>query len=268
MAERKDSRETVWGARLLKPFAEVRPCEVTTVLVLTVTIFTMLVSYYLLKTIREPLILVSHGAEVKAYASGVQALLLIPVLFVHGALARRVGRLVLIASVLLFCVSNLVVFAFLYGEGLSIGLPFYIWVGTFNFLLVATFWSFANDIYSPEQGKRLFPIVGVGTTVGAVAGSFAATWLLGFFGPMALMLLSAALLALCVGFFAWVHRHPECPAKDRGVIVPRSEPLRGEGGLAGLLKDRYLLLIACIALLANWVTTPASTSSTARWSTR
>jgi len=62
------------------------------------------------------------------------------------------------------------------------------------------------------------------------------------------------LLALAVGFFAWVHRHPECPAKDRGAIVPRSEPLRGEGGVAGLLKDRYLLLIACIALLANWVT--------------
>jgi len=254
MSERKDSTETVWGARLLKPFAEVRPCEVSTVLVLTVTIFTILVSYYLLKTIREPLILVSHGAEVKAYASGVQALLLIPVLFVHGALARRVGRLVLISSVLLFCVSNLVVFAFLYGAGVSIGLPFYIWVGTFNFLLVATFWSFANDVYSPEQGKRLFPIVGVGTTVGAVAGSFAATWMLGFFGPRALMLISAGLLALAVGFFAWVHRHPECPAKDRGAIVPRSEPLRGEGGVAGLLKDRYLLLIACIALLANWVT--------------
>ena len=256
MAESEQSADggATWGARLLKPFAEVRPCEVSTVLALAATIFFTLTAYYLLKVIREPLILVSHGAEVKSYAAAVQAVLLIPVLFVHGKLARRVGRLTLIASVFLFCVSNLLVFALLYRSGVSIGLPFYIWVGTFNFLLVATFWSFANDVYSPEQGKRLFPIVGVGPTVGALAGAGLATWMLAHFDPMVLMLASGGLLVVCVGLFAWVHRHPECPAKDRGAIVSRSEPLRGQGGVEALLKDRYLLLVACIALLVNWVT--------------
>ena len=254
MAETKDSAKSTWGTRLLKPFAEVRTCEVSTVLVLAATIFLILTAYYLLKVIREPLILVSHGAEVKAYAAAVQAVLLIPVLFAHGALARRVGRLTLIASVLLFCVSNLVVFAVLYRAGVAIGLPFYIWVGTFNFLLVATFWSFANDVYTPEQGKRLFSIVGVGPTVGALAGAALASWMLGRFDPMVLMLTSGGLLVVCVGLFTWVHWHPECPAKDRGTTLSRSEPLRGEGGVEGLLKDRYLLLIAVIALLANWVT--------------
>ena len=54
---------------------------------------------------------------------------------------------------------------------MSIGIAFYLWVGTFNFLLVATFWSFANDVYTPEQGKRLFAIVGLGSSVGALAGA-------------------------------------------------------------------------------------------------
>src|SRR5262249_15388777 len=196
-----------WAGRLLGPFAEVRACEVGTAFLLSLTIFTILPAYSLLKVIREPLILMSSGAEVKSYAAAGQALLLLPVLRAHGAIAQRTGRLKLIAAVMLFCASNLVVFAVLYRMGVSIGLPFYLWVGTFNFLLVATFWSFANDIYSPEQGKRLFPLVGVGSTVGALAGAGLASFLLRHLGPAELMLLAAALLVATLASFAWVNGH-------------------------------------------------------------
>ena len=154
--------ELRWPERLLRPFAEVRAGEAVTALVLAATIFLVLTAYYLLKVIREPLILLGGGAEVKAYAAAGQALLLIPVLKVHAAIARRVGRMTLIAIILLFVAANLLVFAALLRAAVPVGLPFYLWVGTFNFLLVATFWSFANDVYTPEQGKRLFPIVGWG----------------------------------------------------------------------------------------------------------
>ena len=243
-----------WAGRLLKPFAEVRPCEVVTALLLALTIFTILTAYYLLKVIREPLILISSGAEVKSYAAAGQALLLLPVLKAHGAIAQRTGRLKLIAAVMLFCASNLVVFAVLYRTGVSIGLPFYLWVGTFNFLLVATFWSFANDIYSPEQGKRLFPLIGVGSTVGALAGAGLASFLLRHLGPMELMLLAAALLVATLASFTWVSGHQRCRPRDRGTILPAGAPVKGRGGFEALLTDRYLLLIGVIAILTNWVT--------------
>ena len=243
-----------WAGRLLKPFAEVRPCEVATALLLALTIFTILTAYYLLKVIREPLILMSSGAEVKSYAAAGQALLLIPVLRVHGAIAQRTGRLKLIAAVMLFCASNLVVFAVLYRTGVSIGLLFYLWVGTFNFLLVATFWSFANDIYSPEQGKRLFPLIGVGSTVGALAGAGLASLLLRRLDPMELMLIAAGLLVATLAIFAWVNGHQRCRPRDRGAILHPGAPLKGRGGFEALLADRYLLLIGAIAILSNWVT--------------
>src|SRR5277367_82567 len=85
--------------RLLRPFADVRACEAASALVLAATIFTVMTAYYLLKVIREPLILVGGGAEVKSYAAAGQALLLIPVLRAHSAIARRVGRMKLIAAV-------------------------------------------------------------------------------------------------------------------------------------------------------------------------
>jgi len=249
-----EPRAPGWPERLLRPFAEVRAGEAWTALVLTATIFLILTAYYLLKVIREPLILLSGGAEVKAYAAAGQALLLLPVLRAHGAIAQRVSRLKLIAIIFLFVASNLLVFAALFRAGVSIGLSFYLWVGTFNYLLVATFWSFANDVYTPEQGKRLFAIIGVGSSVGALAGAALASFLLRKLGPLELMLVSAALLVITVIPFALVNGQKQCCPKDRGREMAKDQPLTGEGGFHALINDRYLLLIGFITVLANWVT--------------
>jgi len=243
-----------WSDRILRPFAEVHAGEAVTALVLAATIFLLLTAYYLLKVIREPLILLGGGAEVKAYAAAGQALLLIPVLKAHAAIARRVGRLTLIAIILLFVASNLLVFAALLRAAVPVGLPFYLWVGTFNYLLVATFWSFANDVYTPEQGKRLFAIVGVGSSVGALAGAALASALLRRLPPLQLMLCAAALLAVALVPFAWVNAHQRCRPKDGGREVRPDQPLTGAGGFQALLEDRYLLLIGVIVVLTNWVT--------------
>jgi len=242
-----------WPERVLRPFAEVRAGEAVTALVLAGTLFLLLTAYYLLKVIREPLILMSGGAEVKAYAAAGQALLLLPVLRLHGAVARRVGRLALIATVLLFVATTLLAFAGLLWARVSIGIAFYLWVGTFNYLLVATFWSFANDVYTPEQGKRLFAIVGLGSSMGALAGAALAGWLLKHLSPLALMLIAAGILAGAVISFGWLdHRNGRRPP-TAGQKPVRSEPLTGPGGFQALLQDRYLLLVALLTLLANWV---------------
>jgi ATP:ADP antiporter, AAA family len=240
--------------RLLRPFADVRACEAASALVLAATIFTVMTAYYLLKIIREPLILAGGGAEVKSYAAAGQALLLIPVLRAHSAVARRVGRMKLIAAVFLFCASNLVLFSFLARTGAAIGIAFYLWVGTFNLILVATFWSFANDIYDPDQGKRLFPIVGLGSSVGALAGAVLASFLLRHLNPADLMLIAAGLLAGTLGLFSWNNRSARCWPKDQGKLVPPSAPIGGPSGFQLLARDRYLLFIGLIAVVANWVT--------------
>ena len=48
---------------------------------------------------------------------------------------------------------------------------FFLWIGIFNLMIVAQFWSFANDIYTKDEGERLFAIVGFGASLGAVFGS-------------------------------------------------------------------------------------------------
>jgi len=240
-----------WLARALRPFAKVEPDEAVDAVVLMLGVFLLLTAYYLLKTAREPLILLHGGAEVKQYAAAGQALLLVIVVNAYSALARRMGRQRLIATVYLFFVSNLVVFAILVRANVVIGVPFFLWVGVFNMTAVSQFWSLAADVYTPEQGKRLFAILGIGSSVGAVAGARVAKSLAPL-GPAWLMGVAAAILVVCVGLFTWVGGHAGAPGRAAG--EPHHEaPLVHDHVARVLLRDRYLLLIAGLTLLLNWV---------------
>lgn len=238
-------------ARILRPFARVQPDEVVTVVVLTGIVFLLLTAYYLLKIAREPLILLHGGAEVKSYAAAGQALLLVGVVRAYSEIARRFGRMKLLAIVYLFFVSNLLVFAALARTEAPIGVAFFLWVGVFNYTAIAQFWAFAADVYSPDQGKRLFAILGIGSSIGAVAGARFAKALVSF-GPQALMLGAAGILVVCVALLAWVERRTKA-VRHPTVQAVVDEPLFRESPLHLLLRDKYLALIAALTLLLNWV---------------
>ena len=236
----------------LRPFAKVEPAEAVTAALLTLTVFLLLTAYYLLKTAREPLILLHGGAEVKQYAAAGQALLLVVVVNAYSALARRVGRQRLIATVYLFFASNLVVFAVLARANVVIGVPFFLWVGVFNMTAVSQFWSLAADVYTPEQGKRLFAILGIGSSVGAVAGARVAKIARtararvadGRRGRASRRVRGAVRLGRSTRGLAGT--------KGRGG-APRGAPRPRARGARPGATTKYLLLIAGLTLLLNWV---------------
>jgi AAA family ATP:ADP antiporter len=241
-------------ARCLRPFARVEPGEALVATVMALAALLLLTAYYLLKTVREPLILLEGGAETKLYARAAQAVLMAGVVHVYGEIARRVGRRRLLATVFLFFTSNLVLFAVLARTDVKIGLAFFLWVGLFSYTCVAQFWALAADIYSEEQGKRLFPVLGIGSSVGAVVGSRLAKALVPF-GNHALMEAAVVLLVLCLALLAWVEGRAETIGKG-GHAKQEASPedrLSREGAFELLLRDRYLLLIAAMIVLLNWV---------------
>jgi AAA family ATP:ADP antiporter len=238
--------------RLLGVLARVEPGETLGVLLLTANVFTLLTTYYLLKTVREPLILLGGGAEVKSYAAAGQALLLIPFVKGFSKLSQMVGRLRLAAIVTGFFASNLVVFFVLGRAGVPLGVPFYLWVGVFNVSAVAQFWGFAADLYAPEQGKRLFAIIGVGSSLGATFGARLARILFASAGPFGLMLVAAGGLFVALGLTALAHRSAERSPVHR---PPPAQPLAPGGGFALVASDRYLQLVALFVVLINVVNT-------------
>jgi AAA family ATP:ADP antiporter len=237
--------------RMLSVFTDIRAGEGPSALLLTVNVFGLLACYYVLKTVREALILSEGGAEVKSYAAAGQALLLAGLVPAYGAFASRVNRVRLISVVTLFFASHLVIFYVLGASGVRVGVAFFLWIGVFNLMAPAQFWAFANDIYTNERGKRLFPLIGLGSLLGAWVGAQMASSLFATFGPYRLMLLAGVGLVACILPTLLVDR------RERGIRGgPKAdEPLGRAGGFQLVLADRYLLLIAMMVLTINIVNT-------------
>jgi AAA family ATP:ADP antiporter len=294
--------------RLLRLFTDVRPGEATTALLLALNVFLLFTAYYSLRVLRDSLILSTggtglSGAQLASYMPAGMALVLLLVVPAYGALAGRVPRRRLINIVTGIFVACLAVFFILSQLDVPLGIPYYIWVGVFNVMIVAQFWAFANDVYTEEEGKRLFPIVGFGASLGAILGAWAAGRVvgpLGFYSPFvfgAVLLVVAAVITSVVdrrerrrtevgvpdakssstlpaatGQFRAVSGQLKAVAQSaeyqqasgtftrlkRGQTLEEveREEIRSTGSAFGLvLRNRYLLLIALLVVLLNWVNT-------------
>ena len=241
--------------RLLLLFAEVHAGEGLTAILLTVNLFLLLTAYLIIKTVREALILSEGGAEIKSYAAAGQALLLFALVPTYGYLASRVNRIKLINVTTLFFISNLIAFYLLAQLRIPLGVFFFLWVGIFNLFIIAQFWSFANDIYSEEQGKRLFAIIAFGGSVGAVLGPKLASLLFEPFGPYLLMLVTAGLLCVCLIFPNLVSRKEAARGPRAHETSDADKPLAKVGAFKLVIGRRYLMLIAALMIVANVVNT-------------
>ena len=244
--------------RFLNIFTEVRHGEAVSALLLALNIFLILTAYYVLKPVREALILAGGGAEIKSYAAAGQALLLLAAVPLYGWIASRVPRRALINGVTLFFAGCLLAFYALAHLAVPLGVVFFLWVGIFNLMVPAQFWAFANDVYTPEMGKRLFVIVAFGASSGAVFGSYLDSLLIGTLGVYELMLLAAAILSLSLLITNGVERrerHRPRLAAGTAADSAEDEPLKKGDAFALVFRNRYLLLIALLMLVLNWVNT-------------
>jgi AAA family ATP:ADP antiporter len=247
---RKDAFE-----RCLSLFAPVRSGEGLTSFLMMLNVFLLLTAYYVIKPVREALILGEVGAEVKSYAGAGQALLFLLIVPIYGAIASRVDRVRLINGITAFFISNLVVFYFLGRAQMQVGIAFFLWVGLFNLMLVAQFWAFANDIYTHEQGKRLFAIIGIGSSLGGIFGARLAGHLVKPLGPYTLMLVTAAMLGACIVLTTWIHHRERRTLAAKSSRKVQEFQLAPTGGFCLVWKNHYLLLIAILMLLSNFVNT-------------
>lgn len=236
--------------RLLSLVTRVDRHELNGTLKLTVRIFLVMLAYYLLKPTREALVLSDGGAELRSYAVGAQAALLLLILPVYAYFSHRhVGERLFI-GVTLFFVSNLFVFYLLGVNGASLGLAFFIWLGVFNVTQIAQFWALAAHLHTVESGQRLFALIALGGSGGALAGSQVAEGLFAVLGPYQIMLVAAAVLlfsiiaGIGVGRGSVAHnRKAEPPAGYRAFF----------GGVGTVLADPYLRLIALFVVLLNCI---------------
>lgn len=233
--------------RLLRKVVDVRVEEVRALGLGFIYYFLIFSSYYVIRPIRDD-IGSANGIEKLPwlFTGTLVAMLVANALF--AALVVKFSRRrfipivyrVLIANLLIFFVLLLVISK---EHQVWVGRVFFVWTSVFNLFVVSVFWAFMVDVFSTEQGKRLFGFISVGGTLGAIVGAAITAGLVQRIGSLNLLLISAVLLELaaqCVRLFPTTF-------EDSGPSIKKEtaeeSPIGGQiwAGITHCIKSPYLL---------------------------
>ncbi len=215
--------------------------------------FSLLCSYYVLRPVRDAMGASADAAAVFpqawlswAAARGVAlgdftlqllftgtfiAMLLLQPLY--GALVSRFPRRVFLPAVYLLFVACLVGFYWMFDREIAgRGAAFFIWVAVFNLFAVSVFWSFMADVFDTDNAKMVYGYIGAGGTIGALVGPGLTRFLVGPIGVANLLLVSAALLMVCL--LCIVQLRPWALRRERLQRQAGGERAMGGSIIAGL----------------------------------
>ncbi|MGH8802521.1 MAG: NTP/NDP exchange transporter [Casimicrobiaceae bacterium] len=162
--------------------------------------FTLLAGYYVLRPLRDQMG-IAGGVRALPWMFTATFVTLLVAQPLYGALVARLPRARFIPIVYHFFVVNLALFWLLLRLGIApvmVARTFFVWVSVFSLFAVAVFWSFMADLFTSEQGKRLFGFIGAGGTAGALLGPVITIGLSVPLGPANLLIAAIALLEVAV----------------------------------------------------------------------
>ena len=243
--------------RLLRRVVDVHDDEVSATLVSFAFFFCVLSGWFVMRPIRDAVAAASGVSKLPwLFAGTLVVTLLCNPLF--SALVSRFPARRFIPITFQFFVANLLVFYALFrtvsqteGSATDIwtGRAFFIWTSMFNFFVTSIFWCFMADVYKSEQAKRLFGFIGLGGTLGSVAGSAATAVLARHIGTPNLILVSILLLELASLAVALFPAQREV-GRESGV-ARRDEIIGGSiwAGVSHVARSPYLLGISAFLIL-------------------
>lgn len=239
---------------------DVRPHEVAVVAWCWLDIYCVLSSYYVMRPIRDQAGVAGGVQNLQWLFTGtLVVMLLLNIPFAY--LVQRLPRQRFVAITYHFFAVNVLLFGALFHaadatQTVWVGRAFFIWASVFNLFVVSMFWQLNVDVFSPEQGKRLFGLIAVGATLGAMSGSFLTTSLARHVPPMGLLVIAAVLLEVAVFAAGRLSRLALVGEPPR--VAREAEAPIGGGVLSGIthvLRSPYLFNVGVFLLLFSITST-------------
>jgi AAA family ATP:ADP antiporter len=235
-----------WLRRVLAPVAELREGEARTALMMFAYSFLAMTAYNILKPITRSEFISGLGADNLPYVQLAAGLLIGVLMERYTALAKRIPRRFVIPATLGSMAAVLVAFWVLFrtaGEWVSVA--FYLLGLILGILLISQFWTLANDIYDPRQAKRIFGLIGGGSSLGGMTGAGLTALVVSRIGTGNLLLVSSAILVLCTTMVVLIVRR-EKGAGRTGGGVGEEEGVSGQEALKLLRESKHLQVIALV----------------------
>jgi AAA family ATP:ADP antiporter len=240
--------------RYLNKIIDVRPSEMPALAWSWLYIFSLLSSYYIMRPIRDQMGVAGGVNNLQWLFTGTLiGMLLLNLPFSY--LVKTFPREKFISLSYRFFSANILLFALaLYAatpeQTIWIGRIFFIWTSIFNLFVVSIFWQMIVDIFTSEQGKRLFGFIAAGATLGAISGSIFTVSTVEHMAQGFLMVGAALMLEVAVfcvrrlsGLSAALSERPQLDAPQ--------QPIGGTllGGIRDALSSSYLLNVSLFLLL-------------------
>ncbi|MFT3803592.1 MAG: MFS transporter [Burkholderiaceae bacterium] len=244
---------------------DVRRDEVRPVLLAGFFFFCVLTALMVLRPARDALGM-QRGIESVRWLFIGTALVTLLANPLFGWLVSRFRRLQFIAATYVFFALCLIGFYLLMtlapgAVGIVSGQVFYVWFSVSNLFATMLFWALMADRFTLEQSKRVFALISVGGTLGAIFGPWLASMLAKPLGTPALLLVSAGFLMLAL-VSAWaVARNQSgraAGADGRASAHEQQHAIIGGSawqGLKAVFTSRYLLGIAAYVIIMTVMAT-------------
>src|SRR5881396_3335357 len=200
--------------RLFAKIVDVKPNESRALWLGFLFFFVVLAGYYVIRPVRDNI--GASYSENLWWMFTIVLLAMIAANALFSAIVARMPRRRFIPIAYRFFIVNLLIFFVLMrwappGKQSSVDVCFFVWVSVFNLFATAVFWSFMTDLFTTEQGKRLFGFIGAGGTAGALLGPVVTILLSAPLGPVNLLIAAAALLEAAVFCVHRVERVANAP---------------------------------------------------------
>lgn len=245
-------------------FLGLKPGEFIAVAWSFVYFFSLLSAYYMLRSVREAMAIMGGTQNIPWLFTGTFVVMMLATP-VFGWVASKFPRKQFLPWVYYFFVFNILIFfvAFTYAqrndlETVWIARAFFVWLSVFNLFVVSVFWSFMADIYSKEQGRRLFGVISAGGSAGALLGPLMTSVLVVPLGFQNLLPLSAFLLMFSVYCVAQLRRWAEQGSTaDHEESLDSSRPIGGSAlaGIRQVMTSPFLGAIAIGGVFASFMGT-------------
>ncbi|NIA27630.1 MAG: MFS transporter [Desulfobulbaceae bacterium] len=220
----------------------------------------VLSSYYILRPVREQSAVGSGPNTIPWLFFGTFITMMIATP-IFGWVASRYPRRQFLPWVYLFFISNILIFWAIFSISIDndsshvwLGRVFFVWLSVFNLYVVSVFWSFMADIYTREQGRRLFGIITAGGSIGALIGGIATSLLVVKIGSKDLLPIAAGLLLIAVFCISRLRKWVEqSRIEDVAETAASEKPIGGNpfSGITHVFSSKYFGGIATSTIIAS-----------------